>query len=144
MKKLGIKSFVDGVLNLVCFTFISFLSTSAFIESEVSMNALLVVACVNGGLMAVVYFLLLRKENSAKRVMAFSVFSLLVFAIGVVIEFACLISFDFQIPLQREMSNADGFLIVFSLGAFLIVNLLLRLVVLIALIVRRINALQKD
>ena len=144
MKKLIFKSIIDGVLNFVCYIILTWLTISVFVDTMASMQALLVVASVNGALMALLYFLFLRKERSVKRIVAFSAISIIVFVVLFSIWFVCSVTFGIEYPFARELGNGDGLLVMFTLGAYFVVNLLFRFVVFIALVIRRISALNKE
>lgn len=144
MKKLIFKSIIDGVLNFVCYIILMWFTVSVFVDTMASMQALLVVASVNGALMALLYFLFLRKERSVKCIVTFTAISFLAFALLFSIWFVCSVSFGINYPFARELGNGDGLLVMFTLGAYFVVNLLFRFVVFIALVIRRISALNKE
>lgn len=144
MKKLIFKSIIDGVLNFVCYIILMWFTVSVFVDTMASMQALLVVASVNGALMALLYFLFLRKERSVNCIVTFTAISIIVFVVIFSIWFVCSVTFGIEYPFARELGNGDGLLIMFTLGAYFIVNLLFRFVVFIALVIRRISALNKE
>lgn len=144
MKKLIFKSIIDGVLNFVCYIILMWFTVSVFVDTMASMQALLVVASVNGALMALLYFLFLRKERSVKCIVTFTAISIIVFVVLFSIWFVCSVTFGIEYPFARELGNGDGLLVMFTLGAYFIVNLLFRFVVFIALVIRRISALNKE
>ncbi len=144
MKKLISNSIIDGVLNFVCYIILTWFTVSEFVDTIGTMKALLVVASINGALMALLYYLFLRKENSVKRIAIFTAISFLAFALLFSIWFVCSVTFGIEYPFARELGNGDGLLIMFALGAYFVVNLLFRFVVFIALVIRRISALNKE
>ena len=144
MKKLISNSIIDGVLNFVCYIILIWFTVSEFVDTIGTMKALLVVASINGALMALLYYLFLRKENSVKRIAVFTAISFLAFVLLFSIWFVCSVTFGIEYPFARELGNGDGLLVMFTLGAYFVVNLLLRFVVFIALVIRRISALNKE
>jgi len=125
-------SITDGIFQGFCV--IKLLLGLAFSQfaNETPTENHLIIACIVALLTATVYFLLICKENNNKNLLKLSAISFLCFVISSPILFAL----PFSIFPQREMGNADGFIIMFIFAAFLITAFVIRLGIFIGVLVR--------
>lgn len=133
MKKTSyFKSIADGVLQGFCGTKLLLGLTFSQFATEIPLETYLVIGCFIAIFTAVIYFLLIHKEQSNKNLLKLSAISFLCFAVSSPILFAL----PFTIFPQRELGNADGFLIMFVFTSFFITAIVVRLGILVGVLVR--------
>ncbi len=125
-------SFADGVIQGFCGTKLLLGITFSLFASEMPIETHFVIGCFIALFTAINYFLLIHKERNNKNLLKLSIISFLCFVISSPILFAL----PFSIFPQREMENADGFIIMFIFASFLITAIVVRLGILIGVLVR--------
>jgi len=125
-------SILDGILQAFCATKVLLGITFSQFASEMPIETHLIIGCFIAIFTAVIYFLLIHKEQNNKNLLKLSAISFLCFAVSTPILFAL----PFSIFPQREMGNADGFIIMFIFASFLITAIVIRLGILIGVLVR--------
>ncbi len=99
---------------------------------KISLQPFLITGCLIAFFTAIFYFLLIHKERNNKNLLKLSAISFLCFAVSSPILFAL----PFSIFPQREMGNADGFIIMFVLASFLITAIVVRLGILVGIFIK--------
>ncbi len=136
----------DGFLQGVILFYLNTYSLSIYISNYTLWNVLLI-SGISSLLSATIYFLLIMKEPSNKRIVCFSLSSLFWFVLSVVviliiqIAFPTILQNQFPIsifPLREELNNADGLWGMLVTGAFVLFSFVLKLILFLTFIIRNI------
>lgn len=135
MKKEYIKSILDGIVQgaLVCF-FPEYIVSVFFVDEPIELNMVFTIILSVLSLISF-YYLILRKKE--KILLNFFI-SFIAFITILTLSFTNLFTWNIRILPLRETSNADGLLIIFLMGSYLIPVIILRIVAfVIALIIKK-------
>ncbi len=125
-------STIEGVLQGFCGTKFLLGLTFSMFASEMSLQTLLVIGCIVAIFTAIIYFLLIHKEQNNKNILRFSATSFLCFAISSPVFFAL----PFSIFPQREIGDAEGIFLILIFAFFFITAVIVRLGILVSVIFR--------
>lgn len=137
MKKEYKKSILDGIIQgvLVCF-FPKYIVSVFFVDEPIELNIVFtVVLCV----LSIIsfYYLILRKEE---KILLNSFISFMMFLTILTLNFINLFTLNIKILPLREVSNADGLLILLLMYLYLVPTVILRLIAfIIAFIIKKIK-----
>ena len=137
MKKEYKKSILDGIIQgvLVCF-FPKYIVSVFFVDEPIELNIVFtIVLCV----LSIIsfYYLILRKKE---KILLNSFISFMVFLIILTLNFINLFTLNIRILPLREVSNADGLLILLLMYLYLVPTVILRLIAfIIAFIIKKIK-----
>lgn len=134
-------SFIQSLI-LVCLGTFSISVDS----SNLSLNQYLLIGVLSAILSAVVYVVVMLKESNNKKLVCFLLLGLLCFILSMVLTLAILIIFKFNFIPLREVNNADGILILYMTGSYILVSFILRLCAFVISIIKniRINVGRKN
>ena len=135
MKKEYIKSILDGVIQgaLVCF-FSEYIVSVFFVDEPIELNIVFTIILSVLSLISF-YYLILRKKE---KIWLNSFISFSGFLVILTLSFINLFTLNIKILPLRETSNADGLLIIFLMGSYLIPVIILRLVAfIVALVIKK-------
>lgn len=123
MKKEYIKSILDGIIQgvLVCL-FPDYIVSVFFIDEPIELNIIFIfILCV----LSIIsfYFLTLRKKE---KIWFNSFISFVSFVILCILDFINLCNWNIRLLPLRETSNADGLVIIFLMGSYIIPIFILR------------------
>lgn len=135
--KCFIQALIDGILSIIGLISLELLITSVLFANMYATIPLLFVSIAPVALLSVVYLMFLRSRKSKKELIYFSLVSSLIFAFGMIICFIFSLSLSFEIPFQRELCNADGFLIIISASCYLSTLIILKMIILICQITQK-------
>lgn len=131
-KTIHFKSIADGVVLAFCGTKLLLDITFSQFASKMSLESHLVIGYIIALITSVIYFFLIHKERNNKNLLKISATSFLCFAVSSPILFAL----PFSIFPQREIGNADGFIIMFIFASFLVTAIVIRLGILIGMFIK--------
>ena len=131
----SVKAILDGLLRSVMVE-----QLGGFLVSTYALGIPPKQCVVLGALCAIVAtivsLILMPKYCKSKVMLSFFVLSTLAFAASVILLF----SFNLMCPLSiwplRELNNADGVLLIFAIGSFLLLSFFLRASILLALVIK--------
>ncbi len=135
MKKEYKKSILDGIIQgvLVCF-FPKYIVSVFFVDEPIELNIVFtIILCV----LSIIsfYYLILRKKE---KILLNSFISFMVFLIILTLNFINLFTLNIKILPLREVSNADGLLILLLMYLYLVPTVILRLFAfMIALVIKK-------
>lgn len=135
MKKEYKKSILDGIIQgvLVCF-FPKYIVSVFFVDEPIELNIVFtIILCV----LSIIsfYYLILRKKE---KILLNSFISFIVFLIILTLNFINLFTLNIKILPLREVSNADGLLILLLMYLYLVPVVILRLFAfMIALVIKK-------
>lgn len=135
MKKEYKKSILDGIIQgvLVCF-FPKYIVSVFFVDEPIELNIVFtIILCV----LSIIsfYYLILRKKE---KILLNSFISFMVFLIILTLNFINLFTLNIKILPLREVSNADGLLILLLMYLYLVPTVILRLIAfIIAFIIKK-------
>ena len=130
--KQSLTSIADGVIQGFCVTKVLLGITFSQFASETPMENHLIIACIVALLTAIVYFLLMHKEQNNKKVLKITAISFLCF----IVSSPIFIALPFSIFPQREIGDAEGIGLMLVLASFFITAFVVRLGILIGICVR--------
>ena len=134
-KKLFKKAALDGLIqSLILFCLETFLVSKYF--SNVSLKRFLLVGLFSAVLSTVVFVMFTIKESTNKAIMFFWIISTLCFILCDVVMLALRLTFKLDFLPLREVNNANGILIVFAIGCFMLSTIILRVCAFIVLIIK--------
>lgn len=137
MKKEYKKSILDGIIQgvLVCF-FPKYIGSVFFVDEPIELNIVFtIILCV----LSIIsfYYLTLRKKE---KILLNSFISFMVFLSILTLNFINLFTLNIRILPLREVSNADGLLILLLMYLYLVPTVILRLIAfIIAFIIKKIK-----
>ena len=137
MKKEYKKSILDGIIQgvLVCF-FPKYIVSVFFVDEPIELNIVFtIILCV----LSIIsfYYLILRKKE---KILLNSFISFMVFLIILTLNFINLFTLNIKILPLREVSNADGLLILLLMYLYLVPTVILRIITfIIAFIIKKIK-----
>lgn len=136
----------DGMFQGIFLGILSKLSVSSYITS--SLVGFFVIDLVFAIVFAIVFYSILHKQTSNKSIILSSAISFSCFLLTVITLFVIQIFYPLEIFMPREVNNADGITLLFAIGAFIGLTMLLRLlvfgIVLIKNIVKKHNEQSRD
>ena len=135
MKKEYIKSILDGIIHgvLVCF-FPKYIVSVFFVDEPIELNIVFTIILSVLSLISF-YYLILRKKE---KILLNSFISFIVFFTILTLNFINLFTWNIRILPLREISNADGLLILLLMYLYLIPVVILRLLAfIIAFIIKK-------
>ena len=133
MKKTSyIKAIADGILQGFCGTKLLLGLTFSQFAIETPIETHLVIACLIPLITAIVYFLLIHKEQSNKNLLKLSATSFLSFVFSSPILFAM----PFTVFPQREIGDAEGIGLMLIVSFFILSAVVLRLGTFVGILVR--------
>lgn len=132
-------SFIQSLLLVCLGTF----SISVY-SSKLSLNQYLLIGVLSAILSAVVYVVVMLKESNNKKLVCFLLLGLLCFVLSMVLMLAILIIFKFNFIPLREVNNADGILILYTTGCYILVSFILRLCAFVISIIKNIRTKTKN
>lgn len=133
MHKNCIHAVFNSAINILAYVFLQFLITSKLFV--IYSPVLLLISAIPAIILSVVYLSFLRDKNS-KELICFSLISAVLFIFGIVTLYSFTVTLNLSIPLQRELSNADGFLIIISTSCYLLTSIILKVIFLICKIIQ--------
>ena len=125
-------SIADGIFQGFCGTKLLLGVTFSQFASEAPLQTHIIIGCLIALFTAIIYFLFMHEEGNNKNLLKFSAISFLCFIVSSPILFAL----PFSIFPQREIGNADGFIIMFIFTSFLITAIVIRLGILIGMFIK--------
>lgn len=135
--KLLFQALIDGILSAIGLISLEWLITSVLFANVYSTMPLIFASVTPAILLSVVYLLFLRSKKSTKELICFSLISVVMFIFVMIISFVHSLTIHVQVPFQRELSNADGFLIVITSNFYLLTLIILKLIILICQITKK-------
>lgn len=127
-----IKAIADGILQGFCGTKLLLGLTFSQFAIETPIETHLVIACLIPLITAIVYFLLIHKEQSNKNLLKLSATSFLSFVFSSPILFAM----PFTVFPQREIGDAEGIGLMLIVSFFILSAVVLRLGTFVGILVR--------
>ena len=127
-----IKAIADGVLQGFCGTKVLLGIAFSQFATETPIETHLIIACLIPLITAIVYFLLIHKEQSNKNLLKLSATSFLCF----VISFPILFALPFTVFPQREIGDAEGIGLMLIVSFFILSAVVLRLGTFVGVLVR--------
>ena len=134
-KNIMLKSAFDGIIQTFGLMFLSVFVTSE-LAKNVSLKQLLHISSLGAALLSNYYLLVLLREVSNKTIIWFSLGSICSLSLCIAILFAVQLTCPIDIFSMRKLNDADGIVILFTTGCFVLSSALLRLCVFIALLIK--------
>lgn len=140
-KRIFLKAVLDGLIQSLILVCLETFSISVY-ASNLSLEQHLLIGASSAVLSAVVYVVLTLKESNNKKLACFSLISILFFVLNMVSILAIRLTFRFNFMPLREVNNADGILILFIIGCYILVSIILRICVFVISIIKNIHRKQ--
>ena len=135
MKKIFLKAILDGLMQSFIFAFLGVFLFSAY-ASHLSLEQHLLAGALCATVSAAMCVLLAKQELSNKGIVCFFITNIFCFLICTVIMIAIISARPIVCFPLRETNYADGILLLFAYGSFILVSFVLRGVILGMLIIR--------
>lgn len=135
-KKRILNAFIDGIIQSFLVFFAGVFPVLLNVPS-LSLTQYLLLGALTGLFSAVVFFILAQKESNKRRIIQFSLFCVLWFVLCTVILLIIWSSLPVGCLPLRELNNADGLLILFTQGSYILSSLILRLCIFLILFFNR-------
>ena len=123
-KKVFFRAILDGVFQSLILTCLVMFTISEY-TSILSLEQILLIAASCAVLSSVHYTILALKESTKKKLVYFSLTSFLGFFLSMVITVIFRISVRLNVWPLREVNNADGILILFAIGCYILTSIIL-------------------
>ena len=137
--KILLKASIDGVVQFFLFCLLIFLPALV----NVSIKLRVLVSTFAALLIAFPYMLCLINEKSNKSIVLFSLWSTCSYVSCFVILFVVAIAFSIDFYPTRELSNADGLLIIFTGAIYNLLSGAIRLCIFCALLIKNTHQTKK-
>lgn len=128
MKNNLIRATIDGVANSFCLLFIGQLLISP-VSLHLNFFTSIGIAILASFIISIIFFLLIVRANRIKNIIVFCTASTFLFSIVSLLHLV----FNIRYFPVRETTAADGLVIMFTLGTYLLFSLLLKIVVIVIL-----------
>lgn len=134
-KRILIKAVFDGLIQSLILVCLGIFSISEY-ASNLSLEQYLSVGALSAIFTSVVYIVLIPKEPNNKIFMYFSLLCIFCFVLSMVSVLAILLTLRLDLSSLRKVNNADGILILFITGGYLLASTILRVGVFVATIIK--------
>ncbi|MBR4058022.1 MAG: hypothetical protein IKK00_07855 [Oscillospiraceae bacterium] len=140
-KRIVLKAALDGLIQSLILVCLGTFSVSVY-ASNLSLEKHLLIGASSAALSAFVYVALTLKESDNKKLTRFSLNSLLFFILSTVVIFAIRLTFRFGFMPLREVNHADGILLLFVIGCYILASIVLKICVYIISVIKNIHRKQ--
>ena len=137
-----LKSVLDGIIQFIFLIGLSTFTTSEYTQFY-SLKHFMLISILGAILLTVVYLVFMIKETNNRMIVWFSLSSFCSFCLCITILFVARLTFTIDNFYMRQINNADGILIIFTLACFFLTLVVLRLCVFVMLIIKN-NILHKE
>ena len=136
MKKYVIKAMLDGFMQELILFLLTNFNLSKY-TSNFTLKNILVLTVLCSVLSSVIYSIFIKKVNSIKKKISFSIISQLSFVVFALIILALRVTVSLNILPLREINNADGLLILLSTVFYIFISFIFKLFILIILCIKQ-------
>lgn len=134
-KRILIKAVFDGLIQSLILAGLGTFSISVY-SANLALEQYLLIGVICAIFSAVVYAVFTVKEFSNKKIIYFSLVGILCFVLSIVSILALYLTFSFNFVPLREINNADGILILFSIVCYILASIIFRICIFVLSIIK--------